>query len=372
MPRTFPMVSDKKTEQPSQKTAIYALTRQGATLAYKLLQPLDGDLFLPSRLTTEYPGALPMKRLKDQLETNFAKYDKQVFIAATGIVIRCLAPLLQGKAQDPAVVVLDQEGRFAISLLSGHLGGANALAREVAQLTRGQAVITTATDCANLQSIDLLAQAKGLTIANIQAIKRVNMALLHDQLIQICDPLDQLGFLPTPPPGFQLKRITEVNELNPAQPAILVSWEKIQSTRHPNFNPDEHLLLHPKCLIAGLGCNRNTSKQEIVAHLKKIFDQNHLTLSSLRCLTSIQAKENEPGLLSAARSLGVEIIFFSTQKIKQIPVPNPSQTVKKHMGVKSVCEATALAAAPKGKILIPKQKTPNVTLAVVLDLEQLG
>ena len=174
------------------KTAVYALTPQGAKLGKILSEQMDGDLFLPDRMAGSC-GAAAFDSLLDVVSEYFSNYAGHVFIAAAGIVVRAIAPHLQSKVHDPAVVVLDHEGRYCISLLSGHLGGANELAVEVARITGGEAVITTATDTAGLPSMDLLAKDKDLVIANLNAVKRVNMAILSGGKVRIFDPEDRLG-----------------------------------------------------------------------------------------------------------------------------------------------------------------------------------
>jgi len=168
------------------KTAIYALTHQGASLGKTLTEKIEGDLFLPSRIADAYEG-IPFNHLMETVAENFSRYPRQIFIAATGIVVRSIAPHLRSKDSDPGVVVLDQKGRYVISLLSGHLGGANALAAEVAQLTGGEAVITTATETEGVPSIDLLAKERNLFIANFGAVKRINMAVLEGKPVQLLD-----------------------------------------------------------------------------------------------------------------------------------------------------------------------------------------
>ena len=174
------------------RIAIYALTPQGAFLGRRIADDLDGDLYLTKRLSDSHKGR-PFDRLMDIVAKHFSAYEGHIFIAATGIVVRAIAPLLKSKDMDPAVVVLDQDGQHVISLLSGHLGGANEMAQRVARSIGGQAVITTATDSAGLPSFDLLAKARGMTIANLNGVRHVNMALLTGEPVQIFDREDRLG-----------------------------------------------------------------------------------------------------------------------------------------------------------------------------------
>jgi len=344
------------------KTAIYALTPQGANLGRILAEKMHGDLFLPSRIADAY-GGMPFNHLMEAVTENFSQYPRQIFIAATGIVIRAIAPHLRSKNSDLGVVVLDQKGRYVISLVSGHLGGANALAEDVAQLTDGQAVITTASDTEGVPSIDLLAKERNLFIANIRAVKRINMAILEGKPVQIYDAEDRLGLKNMDMPGLVVNRVEREVQYDIETPGVWVSWRR----KTPAPGGDKLLLLHPRCLVAGIGCNSGTTKREILGLIKAAFQENSLALESLRCISTIEEKRDEKGLIDTACELGVPLIFADPSEIRSIDVPHPSSVVEKHMGVLSVCEATAILKSGKGRLLVPKTKSLNVALAVALE-----
>ncbi len=342
-------------------TAVYALTPYGAVLARTIAQGLNGDLFLPESLAAEH-GAVPFRRLMDAVADAFPRYRGHVFVAATGIVVRAIAPHLRSKDRDPAVVVLDSDGRFAISLLSGHLGGANDLARLAARITGGAPVITTATDSAGLESWDLIAARRGMVPANLRAVKALNMAALRGDPVTVCDPEDRLGRRKgdhSAPPVLFVERADQLTE---ERPSVLVTWHRpLDST------PAGCLVLHPRCLTAGVGCNRGTACEEILGLIRSVFQERGLALTSLSGLATIDAKRNEPGIHEAAEALGVPITFYSADTLGRIRVPTPSNTVKRHMGVESVCEAAALKRAGGNRLLVPKVRSKNATLAVALE-----
>ena len=343
------------------KTAIYALTPQGARLGKHLADQTGGDLYLPVRLCDSYK-AICFDRLQDTVADNFLKYPRHVFIAAAGIVVRVIAPYLKSKKHDPAVVVLDQKGRHVISLLSGHLGGANALAHEVARLTGGEAVITTATDTEGVPSMDMLAKERGLFIANMDAVKGINMAILEGKAVQVFDIEDRLGLKNSDMPGLSVNRVERQDKWSIQDPGVWVTW------RFKAPDPDgNRLILHPRSLVAGIGCNRGTASKEILELILTTFKDNALALKSLKCMVTIEAKRDEKGLIDAANELKVPLLFAGPSEIESINVPNPSSMVKKHMGVSSVCEATAILKSGNGNLLVPKAKSLNVTLAVALE-----
>jgi len=343
-------------------TAIYALTPQGARLGRTLADKLRGDLFLPARLAGSHE-AIPFDHLLDVVAKNFCLFPRHIFIAATGIVVRAIESHLESKDRDPAVVVLDQEGEYVISLLSGHLGGANELAHKVAQLTGGNAVITTATDTAGVPAFDVLAKERNLSIANLKAVKSVNMALLSGEPVQVFDPEDRLGLKDQEQTGFEVEWVENRDQWISGYAGVWVTWKSTDPGSETG-----RLILHPKSLVAGVGCNRGTGRQEILDLIINIFRKSSLSLKSLKCITTIEAKKNEPGLLKAARELDVPLLFAGQSELKSIKVPHPSNMVKKHMGVPSVCEATAILKSKGGRLLIPKTKSPNATLAVALEL----
>ena len=169
--------------------AIYALTETGADTARRLHAAWPGSgLFLPERLCRPEDAATPFDSVASALAGNFRSFSGHLVFAACGIVVRIIAPLLRGKDLDPAVVVLDQNGRFAISLVSGHLGGANRLAQKAAIVLGGTAVITTATDTAGLPSLDVIAKDLGYQLDNLPALAGVSRRVLEQEKVGVWDP----------------------------------------------------------------------------------------------------------------------------------------------------------------------------------------
>lgn len=340
------------------KVHIVALTPAGAALGHRLAERLGGAiLWLPAKFTPDFPTAQTMATLKDVFREAFQTKKPLVGIMATGIVVRQLAPFLRGKDRDPAVVVLDEQGQFAISLLSGHLGGANDLARTVADLVGATAVITTATDAHGLPALDTIAVRLGLSIENLSAVKAIHLALLQGQKVRVVDPL-----------GFLREELAGWPELFEARPEAPESFCQPGPGVYVGCRdypwPEGWLRLRPKIMVAGMGCNRGASQVEILDLFEKTLKQFHLSPLCLHTLATISAKRDEAGLKAAAEHLGVRFIWFSKEELQHLPVPNPSAVVQRHLGVASVCEAAALKAAKGGTLLVPKQKSTNVTLAV--------
>jgi cobalt-precorrin 5A hydrolase len=275
---------------------------------------------------------------------------------AAGIVVRSITPYLRGKDADPAVVVVDEGGQFAVSLLSGHLGGANDLAREVAQILGGTPVITTATDVQKLPALDSLAGARGWAIDNLAAVRLVSMALLSGNKVRLVDPEGYLADVLRENPGLFMGE----NDLDAALagegPGVYVGFRE-------RAWPPGWLILRPKNLVAGMGCHKGTPAPEILSFIEETFRQERLSLASLKALATIEAKKEEPGLRQAAASLGVEFIWFTAEELQTVTVPHPSLQVARHLGVASVSEAAALKAGGV-ELILTKVKGANATLAV--------
>ena len=343
---------------PQTHTAVWALTPGGARLAGRITGAMPGStVFLKHTVADAVDGAVAFTRLKDAINKQFSEFSQHIFIMATGIVVRSIAGHLVHKTRDPAVVVCDEAGCFVISLVSGHIGGANDLARMVSAITGGQPVITTATDVNQKPAIDLIAAKNRLVIENPEAIKTVNMALITGAPIHVHDPFGKV--IPHLPPD-QVKPFENMVS-SKVTASVFVDHKRLDLPPHV-------LILRPGSLVAGMGCNRGTEVQEMRDLLERTFRANHLCLSSLRCLASVDLKADEPGLLALAELFKVKITFFTRKQLNSVTqVPTPSAMVEKHIGVQSVCEAAALLATHQGRLIVPKQKTANVTLAVAAD-----
>ncbi len=337
------------------KTAIWVITPNGVGIAQQIQNHLTGtDVHISAKIKPEANDGLMFDKLSEVIKHKFEQYEAHIFIMATGIVVRMIAPFIQSKMDDPAVVVIDDQGQHVISLLAGHIGGANDLTRKIAKILQVDPVITTATDVNDKLAIDVLAKEKKLYIENPQAIKAVNMALLTDQQIRVHDPFavlqDGIPNSVSLTPDDRLKKDTAA--------AIYVDDKQIDL-------PASVLVLRPATLVAGIGCNRNTPMEEIKALLNQTFLKYHLAETSLKRIATIELKADESGLIDLATTLGVSIDYFSRNELNRVEdIQTPSAMVEKHVGVKSVCEAAAILASQMGTLIVPKQISPNVTVAI--------
>jgi len=340
------------------KTAIWVVTPNGLKLAARISANMpDVDLYVSASLETQLPHR-SFERLATAIAQQFAIYGGHVFITATGIAVRMIASQLDDKTRDPAVVVLDEGGQHAISLVSGHIGGANALAETVARITGARPVITTATDVSQVPAIDTIAVEKDLVIENPPVIKRINMAFIRHQRVRLYDPADILA---RTIPESSLDRVDHIADLwgtAGTMPGVCVSDEVVAV-------PENVLVLRPRSLAAGMGCNRNTAREEMAALLKETLVQNNLSINSLKMIASIDIKNDEQGLLALGEDLDLPLVFFKKEELNTARgIENPSATVATHTGAKSVCEAAAILATNQGNLIVPKKKSKNATVAI--------
>ncbi|MCF8087182.1 MAG: cobalamin biosynthesis protein [Desulfotignum sp.] len=357
------------------RLAVWAITPNGKRLGTILCDHVkQARLFISSRMAGDSPeaitsGTAPGKvhagvdpdettqkiqifhRLSDAVAKQFYAYDCHVFIFSTGIAVRILAPLLVSKLTDPAVVVLDDQGLHTISLVSGHIGQANQYTRQIAHLLGSDPVITTATDVNHLPSIDLLAEECNLFIETPWTIKTINMAFLENKKIRLHDPLNLIS------PCISNDWIDNTAE---NLPRVICDWRRKKVSR-------ETLVLRPRVLAVGIGCNRNTPFKTILEFFTTTLASAGISMYCTAVLATSDIKKNEPGILALAEHLNLPVRFYDTHQLSSVKtIQTPSSMVEKHIGVKSVCEAAAILAAGNGPLILPKQKNPDVTLAVAL------
>lgn len=331
--------------------AVWAITPGGLRLAQKLTRHLKKPSLILSERLSDGSDAVWFRRLSEAVTKHFDQFDGHVFIMSTGIVVRMIAKEIQNKTMDPAVVVVDDTGRFAISLLSGHLGGGNALAKSVVDVIGGIPVITTATDVNHLPSIDMIAKKRNLVIENPSAIKYVNMAILLNQSIYLDDPYKLIT--------DKISGFIDNHQTRDRKTPMVVVDDRVADTS------TNTLLLRPKSLAVGIGCNRDTPLAEIREFLFDVCNEQRLSLSSVVCIATIDIKKKEAGILELGKSLGIPIIFYNKETLNQVDsIQNPSNYAEKYTGAQSVCEAAAILAADTGDLIVSKKKTRNVTIAI--------
>ncbi|MCP4164113.1 MAG: cobalt-precorrin 5A hydrolase [Deltaproteobacteria bacterium] len=328
------------------KTAVWVITEGGLKISENLEKDMGFDLFA-SRKLKNAKNACFFSSLKESIRENFNKYNGHIFIMSTGITVRLISDLIKSKTTDPAVLVIDDKGLNVISLLSGHIGGANRLCIKISEILGANPVITTATDVNNLPAIDVIAVENDISIENPENIKKINSLILNGKKIRIFDPLN----LVTP----HLKKVNLVSDSD--NPDLVVDYIEKEYSSDP-------LLLRPRMLSAGIGCNRGTDMDEMKGLLFQVLENNNYSVLSLKALATVDVKMDEIGITELAQGMNLPVKYFDKNELNSVSnIKTPSEMAMKHIGAKSVCEAAAILAS-QGKLLIPKTKTKNVTIAI--------
>ena len=334
------------------RVALFALTRESAHKAAEIAAGLDegAELFLPER----YTDGLPSKRLRPfqpgrlaaAIARAWEEFDGLVMVMAAGVVVRHIARLCRNKATDPAVVVCDEAGNYAISLLSGHLGGANRLAGTVARITGGRAVVTTATDSRHLMAFDELAARHGYRIATPNVLSDIASAMLDG------DPMKL----------FMSK--TLFNRYYANSPQFTLVAETSEIIVEP-VGTDLVLRLVPRRYTLGIGCRRGVSAKEIESAVSAVLARKGIDSQRIVGAGTAELKRDESGLLEFAAGHGLKLSFFDADALNGIETPNPSDAAWEHVGIHSVSEAAALlSAGPGAKLIVEKVAAASVTVAV--------
>ncbi len=301
---------------------VAAFTRDGAALALRIARELGGEAWASARYAGN--GVLPMEgTVSDWARQRFLPGNELVFVSACGIAVRAVAPFVKSKQSDPAVVCLDDQGQFVISLLSGHLGGANQLARRIAAVTGGMPVVTTATDVHGKTAVDEWAKEHDCAIENIGAVKRISSSVLDGERVGVA-VTDQLAPAPWP----------------------VTLW------------------LRPRVLVLGVGCKRGTTMATLKSSLDDFLAGAGVSPLSLCAVASIDLKKDEAGLIGLADSLGVPFVTYSAAELAATPGRfTPSERVKSVTGVDNVCERAAVRCSG-GALVRSKTLYPGVTMAL--------
>lgn len=267
---------------------------------------------------------------------------------ALGATTRIIAPLLASKKTDPGVVVVDDAGRFVVPLVGGHGGGANNLARRIADGLDATAVLTTATDSLGLPAFDTLGWPWSGDVAG------VTRAILDGEPVAVV----RSQRWPLPPlPANVIVLDADAELPTDAVARVMVTDRLVES--------DETLpavVLDPPSLVAGMGCNRGTSAESLKELLTSTFAEAGLSLKSLAAITSVDAKADEPGLVDLAAQVGVPFVTYPAERLAGHDVPNPSEHAQEAVGTPSVAEASVLAHG--AHLIVEKQKTPEATCAI--------
>ncbi|UTC62855.1 cobalt-precorrin 5A hydrolase [Treponema sp. OMZ 787] len=353
------------------KIAVYSFTENGKLLGEKL-----------SRLNSEidhFYNAKTAGGIRSLIPDDFKNRDALIFISSTGIAVRMIRDYIQDKTQDPAVLVIDDMGRFVISLLSGHLGGANALTEKIASAIGAVSVITTASDGRNIEAVDLFAQKNNYAILSMEDAKIITALMVdgkavgfysEDKVSPINYPnlfvLQDEDFNSNLPAVKFTSNLQSVKEEKKLEGLIIVSNKKRETVSALSGSlPMVHLV--PKNLNLGIGLKKGVDKETLAETVRLALDSINKDLKAVKAIASIELKQNEKGLLDFAKELNISPVFFSESQIEKIEDNfEKSDFVKKTVGVYNVSAPSAFLLG--GKIILDKFKHEGVTVSAAEDM----
>ena len=332
--------------------AIISVSDKGKTLALKLKDKLDDD-------STIIRCDLYHKNVKNYFPVLFYEYDAIIAIMASGILIRSIAPLVESKVTDPAVLNIDDNGNFVISTLSGHLGGANELAHKISGLIDATPVITTSTDVNKKLGIDVLAKDLYLTIDNTEEILYFNKAILEGH---------ELSFTINPNKNFDY--LFEYLNNNTLEIDLSIYYSSKISVDEVHVEVDEHnIILKEKKIVVGIGCRRGKECEKIYDGLKKSLDDLNILPSRVNMLTSAEIKKDEKGILELSDKLEIPVEFVKIDKLKLFESRDVTKSdfVYSKFGIYGVCEPSALIMAGfDSKLIYKKTSYDGITISIAV------
>ena len=324
------------------KIAIVTVTKKAEDVAKKIAEKMPCDLYFHKQNETT----------KQVIHSTFSKYDAIICVMACGIAVRSISEVLKSKKTDPAVIVIDEMGRNVISLISGHIGGANE-PNKIAKILNANPVITTASDVSNVFSIDMFAKNTNSYIENDVYLTQISADIVNCKNVAFYTDFSYEPKL--------IAKVSSINELSNYNSAVIFSPYY--------YNLDiPSVYIRPKCLFVGIGCKKGVSYEEINSFVEKCFKENNLSLCSINSIATIDIKQNEIGIIKLAKSLIVDLKIIPKSEIEKIENQfEKSDFVSENIGVASVCEPCAYIASSCGELLVAKQKGNGITLAITIN-----
>ena len=339
-----------------------AITKNGIEmgLSLKNLFP-DWQIFAPSKFSDEneminwYDDSTSIK-IVDLFQSN----DALICLFSLGAVIRLIAPHIKDKKTDPAVIVIDDKAQFVISVLSGHLGGANELSNNIAAKINATPVITTAADVNKTIPVDLVGKEFGWKIDDDTTVTKVSAFMVNKEKIGVFQDAGEKDWWKKELPNNVSKYENFEGLKNSDSKGFLIISDQIFKDKIL----ENTVVYRPQTLVVGVGLHWDTSKDTIKSGLKSSLEKFHLSSKSLARFVSIKKEKDVEGLIELAKEMEIPIEYIDREELATITTPNPSKTVQAFEGTSSVSEAAALKSSG-GKLIVEKQKfPPNLTIAI--------
>lgn len=341
--------------------AIYAITKHGLEIGKKLFHEVtNSDFFVSEKLIGQAPErALPLELpMGPVLQKTFKAYDCHVFVISVGAVVRMIAPLMENKKVDPAVICVDDDAQFVIPILSGHVGRANEFTNRFAKILGALPVITTASDVRGTLTVDILGRELGWSLDDSDRnVTRGCAAVVNQQPVLIIQEWGEPNFWPLDqglPPGVSYTTTFEGVDPERYETILVITDRDIRSL-YPGIY-DRAVIYRPKTLVLGLGCDSNAPLELVERGIRSILQRQGLSFASVKTIASVSKKAEEPAFLKLKEKYGWEFKIFSPEELDAVTfIPNPSETVRQFVGTRGVAEPAALLAAGVPDLVVSKQ-----------------
>ncbi|OLS39375.1 cobalamin biosynthesis protein CbiG [Alkalihalophilus pseudofirmus] len=352
--------------------AIVAITKHGVNLARGLHSIFQqSDLFYMSKFEKGDEDTRHIQLFEGNvrllLPSLFQSYKGIIMIVSLGAVVRMIAPILKDKKTDPAVVVIDDKGEHVISVLSGHLGGANELTKEVANILDAKPVITTASDVQKTIAVDLFGSRFGWEWESAKFLTPVSASVVNEEHVAIVQESGEKEWWNYDHPlPDSIKVYASVDEAIEAKPkaALIITHRQLNRNEQPIL--ENGVLYRPKVIVLGIGCNRGTSLAEIENVIEKTLEELRFSIKSVKAICSIDLKKDEEGLIALAQKYNWDFICYPADELNKMSIQDPSDTVYKFTGAYGVSEPAAMLYSGSKDLALVKKKSGNVTISVAL------
>ncbi|MBD0380691.1 cobalt-precorrin 5A hydrolase [Paenibacillus sedimenti] len=352
--------------------AIVAITKHGVDIARKLNERMSGsDVYYMSKFAKGDEEQRQIQLFDGSVRllfpSLFPAYQGLIIIISLGAVVRMIAPLLQDKKKDPGVVVIDDKGEHVISVLSGHLGGANELTLEVAAAIEARPVITTASDVQKTIPVDLFGRRFGWVWESADKLTPVSASVVNEERIAVIQESGEPNWWTHDrqmPPNIQ--RFTRIDEAQAFAPQAVLFVSHRLLTEDEQSILRNGVLYRPKIIVLGIGCNRGTTAEEIEAVISETLEELAFSIRSVKAVCTIDLKKDEEGLLAVTRKYGWEFVHYPAEQLNTVPIEAPSDTVHRFTGAYGVSEPAVKLYTGSERLALVKKKSGNVTISVGL------
>ncbi|TGM86709.1 cobalt-precorrin 5A hydrolase [Leptospira licerasiae] len=357
--------------------AIYVITKHGLKTGIELFYSIgEAELFVSPKFISEAPEGSKLLNLpmEPTLRETFTEYDCHIFVISVGAVVRMISPLLVSKKTDPAVLCIDDQAKFTVCLLSGHVGRGNFFTQKISDLLGNIPVITTASDVSGTLTVDILGRELGWSLEDHDRnVTKACAAVVNETKVLFVQETGEPNFWPLEkdlPKGVEYSLNLE-NVVPENYEIILIASDRTDiKTKTPEVYSNS-VIYRPKSLILGLGCDKGIPLKVVENGILKVLKEYDLSLESIKGIASVDAKKEEPAFLEISQKYGWEFITFSPEKLDHVEgISEISKAASEYVGTRSVSEAAALLHSGSDRLLVTKQKYKeteggkNLTVAI--------